>query len=79
MRKYKKLQGPVCKIKFPVDLKPKWRNAQNESCTVFKLYNNILGPKFKNSIFIFLHVNLWTKVGFELLLSLKCNFIKFRT
>jgi hypothetical protein len=23
MRKYRKLQGPICKIKFPVDLKPK--------------------------------------------------------
>jgi hypothetical protein len=23
MRKYRKLQGPVCKTKFPVDLKPK--------------------------------------------------------
>jgi hypothetical protein len=23
MRKYRKLQGPICKTKFPVDLKPK--------------------------------------------------------
>jgi hypothetical protein len=23
VRNYRKLQGPVCKIKFPVDLKPK--------------------------------------------------------
>jgi hypothetical protein len=22
MRKYRKLQGPICKTKFPVDLKP---------------------------------------------------------
>jgi hypothetical protein len=36
MRKNRKVRGPDCKIKFPVDLKPKWRNAQNESWRVFQ-------------------------------------------
>jgi hypothetical protein len=36
VRNLEKLQGPVCKTKFPVDLKPKWRNAQNESWRVFQ-------------------------------------------
>jgi hypothetical protein len=36
MCNYRKLQGPVCKTKFPVDLKPKRRNAQNESWRVFQ-------------------------------------------
>jgi hypothetical protein len=36
MRNFWKLQGPVCKTKFPVDLKPEWRNAQNESWRVFQ-------------------------------------------
>jgi hypothetical protein len=52
------LLGLVCKAKFPIDLKPELRNAQNESWRVFKLYNIALGPKFKNSKLIFLHVNL---------------------
>jgi hypothetical protein len=40
MRNFRKLQGLVCKAKFPID---------------FKLYNIALGLKFKNSKFASLH------------------------
>jgi hypothetical protein len=46
MCKYRKLQGSECKTKFPVDLKPKWRNAQNESWRVFQA----LQPCFRAQI-----------------------------
>jgi hypothetical protein len=35
----------------------------------FKLYNIALGPKFKNSKLVCLHMKFGTKVGLELLLS----------
>jgi hypothetical protein len=36
IRNYRKLQGLVCKTKFPTDLKPECRNGQNESWRVFQ-------------------------------------------
>jgi hypothetical protein len=45
----------------------------------FKLYNIALGPKFKNSILIFLHVNFEQKMDLNYFCPKEYNFIKFRT
>jgi hypothetical protein len=57
------------KKNFPLILNSNEEMPKTKVGEFFKLYNLALGPKFKNSKFTFLHVNLWTKVEFELLLS----------
>jgi hypothetical protein len=56
MRNYRKLQGPICKTKFPVDLKPKRRNAQNESWRVFQTLQHYFRAQVqKLKTYIFTH------------------------
>jgi outer membrane receptor for ferric coprogen and ferric-rhodotorulic acid len=59
LRKYRKLQGPFCKTKFPVDLRPKWRNAQNESWRVFQTLQHYFRAQVqKLKTYIFTHESL---------------------
>jgi hypothetical protein len=59
LRKYRKLQGLVRKVKFPVDLKLKWRNAQNESWRVFQTLQHFFRAQVqKLKIYIFTRESL---------------------
>jgi hypothetical protein len=62
-------RGLSVKQNFPLILNPNEEIPKTKVGEFFKLYNIALRPKFKNSKLAFLHVNFWTKIGFELLLS----------
>jgi hypothetical protein len=59
VRKIRKLQGLVCKVNFPVDLKLEWRNAQNESWRVFQTLQHCFRAQVqKLKIYIFTRESL---------------------
>jgi hypothetical protein len=53
---FRKLQGPFCKVKFPINPNPNEEMLKMKVGEFFKLYNIALGPKFKNSKLISFHV-----------------------
>jgi hypothetical protein len=59
IRKIRELQGPIYKVKFSVDLKPKRRNAQNESWRVFQTLQHCFRAQVqKLKIYIFTHESM---------------------
>jgi hypothetical protein len=69
LRKLENCRDLLVKKNFSSVQNPNEEMPKTKVGEFFKLYNIALGPKFKNSKFVCLHMKFGTKVGFELLLS----------